>query len=331
MSKMTFGELQQQSIDICIDDQSTSYTGMTDTLTFIKREINNAVSDIFTLMKEYRLEPPPKTINTVANKIYYPYPPGLMKPRSFTVDIGTLIPPLKIVQSQKEWDWLQQMTNTSTFPTHIFPRRDDFGIYPTPTSVQTVTIVGSYQPTRMTRDDYSAGVVTVTYGDETVTTSNATFTEAMVGSQFILTDSTSFIPNGNSYRIASFTSPQSIELSRTFMEDTAQGQHFVIGQSPEIPEELHYYIPYKVGSVYWHTRRHDSVRGQELANYFYTGDYNNTKRSGKMTGGILATLNDLRTNGRGSSNLIETYGGGEDEASIYMRNTIWGVTISDSQ
>lgn len=326
--RMTYGELQQQSIDICIDDQSTSYTGMTDSLTFIKREINNVVSDIFTLMKEYRLEPPPKTISTEANKIYYSYPPGLMKFRTLTIDIGTIVPPLKIVQSQQEWDRLQEIAITSGFPTHVFPRRDDFGIYPTPDNVFTMTIVGSYQPVRMTQNDYTVGVVSTTNGSKTVTSSSATFTSAMVGSWFVLTDSTSLIPSGEWYRVESFTSSGSIELSRTFTEDSVQGHTYMIGQSPEIPQELHQYIPYRVGSRYWYIRRQNSSRGQELDNYFYTGDYNNTKRSGRIIGGVISTLNDLRTNGRGSSNLIETYTRGNDQN--YMTNTIWGTTLSDS-
>lgn len=324
---MTFSEIQQQVIDIAIDDQSTSYTGMTDSLTFIKREINNTVSDIFTLMKEYRLEPPPKTIQTEASTTYYPYPPGLMRAESFTSTLTTMRPPLKIVQSQKEWDSLQTITNTSGFATYVFPRRDDFGVYPTPSSEYTITIVGTYQPVRMTVDDYTSGVVRVVNGDKTIVTTGSTLTSAMVDRWFSLTDSTSRISNGAWYRLAEFTNDSHMELSRTFYESSAEGQTFVIGQSPELPEELHQYIAYKVGSVYWQTRRGDANKAQELSNYFYTGDFNNINRRGKMIGGVLATLNDLQNKGRGSSNLIET---GGETGGDFISNTIWGTTLSDS-
>lgn len=326
--RMTNSEIIQACTDICIDDQTVTYTGMSDSKTFIKREINNTVSDIFTLLKEYRLEPPPKTLSTKANTKYYSYPSGLMKPESFTINLTAQIPPLKIVQSQQEWDRLQQINLTSGFSTHVFPRRDDFGIFPTPDAVYTITIVGTYQPVRMTVDDYTTGVVAVVNDDETIATTGSILTSAMVDRWFSLTDSTSLVSNGKWYRLAGFTDSSHMELSRTFTELSAQGQTFVIGQSPEIPEELHQYIAYKVGSVYWHTRRQDSNKAQELANVFFTGDLNNSKRSGRMTGGVIQVLNDLRTNGRSNSNLIET--GGLQTSNDYMTNTIWGTTLKNS-
>lgn len=323
---MTYGEIIQASTDICIDDGSVSYTGMTDTATFIKREINNTVSDIFTLMKEYRLEPPPKTLYTKAATKFYSYPPGLMKAKTFTIALNTITPNLKIVQSQAEWDNLQTIQITSGFPTHVFPRRDDFGIYPTPASAYLVTIVGTYQPVRMTASDYSTGVVKVINGSSTIQASGgAVFTPSMVDSWFCLTDSTGFISDGKWYRLASYTSNTLMDLSRTFTEDSAQGQNFIIGQSPEIPDELHQYIAYKVGSIYWHTRRHDSTRAQELLNYYFTGDFNNEKRSGRVQGGILTTLMDLQNKGRGSSNLIET--GGRQVSTNYIENTPWNTVL----
>ena len=324
----TFSELILASQNICIDDQSTTSTGLSDSLTFIKSEINNSVSDMFALLKEYQLEPPPKTLSTIASTTYYPYPSGLMKPESFTIDIGSHTPPLKIVQSQQEWDRLQQIKITSGFPTHVFPRRDDFGIYPRPASVYTVTIVGTYQPVRMTVTDHAVGNVTVVKDSATVTTSSGLFTSDMVDRWFALTDSTSLVPSGRWYRILSVTNATTLELSRTFNEGSVSGQTYVIAQSPEIPEQLHQYIAYKVGASYWQLRRQDAVKAQELLNYFYTGDYNNSKRSGRMVGGVLLTLNDLRGNGRGNSNLIET--GGAEYDNSFLANTIWGTTLLNS-
>lgn len=322
---MTFGELIQQSKDICIDDQSTSYTGMTDSLTFIKREINNTISDIHTLMKEYKLEPPPKTVQTESGTTYYSNPTGLMKAESFTINLSTMTPQLIIVQSQQEWNNIQQISSTSGHPTHVFPRRDDFGIYPTPDNQYTISIVGTYHPDRMTASDYTTGVVAVVNDDATIVTTAGTFTESMEGRWFALTDSS--IPKSKWYRIASYTSPTSMELSRTYTEGSESGQTYIIGQSPEIPEELHQYIPYKVGSVYWHTRRQDSNRAQELSNYFYTGDFNNSNRDGKIRAGILATLKDLQNKGRGNSNLINT--GGLFDRNNYFTNVPWNTTITE--
>lgn len=325
---MTNGQIIQQAKDICIDDQSVSYTGMTDSLTYIKREIGNTISDVFSLMKEYKLQPPPVTAYTQENVMYYSYPAGFMKAESFTTTIGALHPPLRIVQSQQEWDRLQSVPLTSTYPTHIFPRRDDFGVYPTPAGQYPIYITGIYQPQTMTAEDITSGVVAVTKNSSTVIiTGGLPFTDDLIGRWFCLTDSTTLVPNGRWYRILSVTDTTHLELSRTFTEPSAEGQTFVIGQSPEIPEELHQFLAYRVGSVYWQTRRNDSAKAQELSNFFYTGDFNNSKRSGRITGGVLFVLNDLQNKGRGNSNLIETGGASVDN---YFDLVPWTTTLSDS-
>ena len=321
--RKTFSNLIQASKDICIDDQSTSYTGMSDSLTFIKSEINNTVQSIYALMKEYKLQPLPRTASTVASRTYYSYPPDFSKLESVTITSG-IVQPLRIVQSQEEWDRLTQIT-MSGLPTHVFPRQYDFGLYPTPAAVYTMTLNGNYNPVNLTTTDYSTGTVTATLNSTAIAGVSTVFTAAMVNRWFALTTSDG-IAQGNWYKVNTYTSGVSIAITPNFAEATAATQPYIIGESPDIPVELHEYIPYKVGSVYWHTRRGDANKAQELANYFYTGDFNNSKRTGRMTGGILSALNDLRTNGRGNSNLIET--GGVDYNSNYITNTIWGTTLS---
>ena len=321
--RMSFSQIIQACKDIAIDDQSVSYTGMSDSLTFIKREINNTVNSIFSLIKEYKLQPGPRTASTVASQTYYSYPPDFSKLESITVNIGSNSPRLTIVQSQEEWDRLIQISLTG-FPTHVFPRQLDFGLYPTPGAVYTMTLNGNYNPVNMTNVDYIDGTVTTTLNSATVTGASTTFTAAMVNRWFAITSGG--IAQGNWYKVSTYTSVTSIAITPTFAEATGATQNYIIGESPDIPPELHEYIPYRVGSVYWHTRRHDSNRAQELANYFFTGDFNNTKRSGRMTGGVLSVLNDLRNNGRGNSNLIET--GGNNYNNDYLTNTIWGTTLS---
>ena len=324
--RMTFGELVQQATDICIDDQSVTYTGMTDSLTFIKREINNTISDIFALMKEYRLQPAPKVIQTSSGQIYYTYPSGLMTPESFTVDIGTMTPDLVIIQAQEDWNRLQRLPVTSGFPTSVFPRRDDFGIYPTPSQTFDISITGMYQPARLFATDYTAGVVTVTSASTTLTVNGGTFSEDMVGRWFCLTDPTSGVPTGQWYRVAGYTSTSVLTLSRAYTEASGAGKTYIIGESPEIPEELHQYIPYRAGSIYWNVRRMDSGRAKELDNFFFTGDINNPNRQGRITGGIMASMYDMKNKGRGNSNLVETAGGSYGN----LTDTIWGTTLHDS-
>lgn len=322
--RYTFTQLQQIVTDLCIDDQTTSTTGMTSTDVFIKREINSTVSFLFSLLREYQLQPGPRTASTVAAQTYYAYPADLSKIESITINIGINTPPLKIVQSQEEWDILQQLPITSGFPTHVFPRQSDFGIYPTPSGVYTMTINGNYRPVNMTENDYITGTIGCTTGSAVITGSGTTFTSAMVDRFLVLT--TGGVPYGNWYKIASYQSATQVTLSTIFTDlTTTSSLSYLIGQSPNIPDELHEFIPYRAASTYWQTRRKDNTQSSRFMNYFYTGDFDNPNRRGNIRGGVLAVLNDLKMKGRSNSNLVETKG--YDNPS-YLTNQIWSTVLS---
>lgn len=324
--RYTNGGLIQASQDVCIDDENTTYTGLTDTKSFIKREINNTNMYLFSLLKKYKLQPPPYTEPTVADQIYYNFRPGFSKLTSLTVSVGTYVPPLKIVESEDEWNRLQSIPATSGWPKAVFPRRDTYGIYPTPQAVYTMTLTGLWIPINMTVDDYTTGTIAITSGSANIVGTGTTFTSNMVGRWLATTDSNG-VANGNFYRIATFTNTTHIAVDRNIIDTTASGLTFVIGQSPEMPEELHEFIPYRVGAAYYGLRRRNPTIAQELLNYFYTGDYNNSKREGEITGGVLHVLQDLLEKGRSNSGLVET--GGSTSYADPIRDASWTSTISD--
>lgn len=307
--RYTWGQLIAASQDLCIDDSSTTYTGLSDTKTFIKREINNANTDIFNLLKNYKLQPPPYTDTTVISQIYYNFRPGFAKLTSLVVTSGTYKPPLKIVQSEDEWNSLQQVPVSGSWPTHVYPRRDDFGLYPTPKAAYTMTISGIWIPTNMTQDDVTLGTIAWTNGSAAIVGTGTAFTSSMVGSWLASTDSAG-VPNSNMYRIATYTDGTHITLDRNVIESTTSGMTFIIGQSPEIPEDLHQFIPFRVAAQYYSVKRRNPTLAQQYLNYFWTGDYNNTKREGEIIGGVLNVLNDLLEKGRSNNGLVETGGAG---------------------
>lgn len=329
MARMTFRELLQVTQDACIDDSYTTQTGLSTSEDFLKREINNTVDTIFSLMRKYSLRPLPKTASTVAAQIYYYYPPGLTKLESVTINIGSISPPLKVIHSQEEWDRLQTFPISSGLPSAIFPRRDDFGIYPTPQGVYTLTLNGNYTPMHMTNNDYTTGTVAATSGSRTLTGTSTVWTAAMVGRWFCLTNNgglaTGFT-DGNWYRISAFVDATHLTLETYFQDTSITGGTYKIGESPEIPIELHEFIAYRAASVYYSMRRRDATHGQELMNYFYTGDYDNPKRSGKIQGGVLQVLSDLKERGSANSQLVEM--GGVDYQNIFETG-VWATTISE--
>ena len=303
MSRKTFGQLITASKDYCIDDSTTSQNALSDSESFIKNEINNTVHDIIDLINNYKTKGLPKTMSTVADQIYYHYPPGLNRIESATMTVGSVDYPLEVVDSQAMWDQIQIVEYAaSTIPKFIFPRQYDFGIYPTPQDAYTVTLIGNYSPIRMTANDYTTGTISISQNSQTVTGSSTTFTSSMVNRWLSATDGS--VDNGNWYRISAFGSTTSLTLESYFEESALSGSTYIIGESPEIPEELHSFIPYRVAGIYALTRRRDPVFSQSMMNYYYTGDPANGNRTGRIKGGVLGIINRYKLFGRGNSQLV---------------------------
>ncbi len=235
MSRETFGTSLQASKDYTIDPSTGSSTNISNTEKFLKSEINKTVRYIFSRVRMYKSQLVPQTMSTVADQIFYSYPPGIDSIETITMTVGDLSYPLFPISSQYEWDRLKIIEFAAdTIPKYFFPRKYDFGIYPTPQDAYTVTLVANNMPKDMFADDYNAGTISVSQNSQTVTGSSTVFTAAMVGRWFASADSNAFV-NGNWYRIGAFSSTTSITL-QSFFEDTAlSGSAYVIGESPEIP------------------------------------------------------------------------------------------------
>jgi len=303
--KLTFGQLLQTTKDFCVDDKTSSTTGLTNTELFLKREINKTVQ--FThnaLKKAYKTKELPKTMSSVVDQQYYYYPPGLNRIDTVTIDNDTSIPPLRVIQNQREWDRLNSYPQTSGIPTHIFMRARDFGIYPIPGDVYTLTLTGRFYPRPMSADDYILGSVTVNQNSQTITGTSGGFTSSMVGRYFSETDSNKETI-GNLYRVGAFTSTTVLTLDTFFEEAALSDSSYVIGESPEIPDELHELIPYRVAGIYYGTRRRDSKKGQEYLNYFYTGDFGNPMRKGQFDAGLLGFIQDYALNGSDNTQILD--------------------------
>lgn len=324
--RMTFGQQVGAAQDYAVDPTAVTQTGLSTTLNFLKREVNSSVKDLFVLMKKYSLQPLPRTASTVNGQIWYHNPPGLSKIETVTIPLGNIVLPLRVIHSQEEWDRLHIVPITSNYPEAVFPRRDDFGIYPTPSSAVTMTLVGNYMPVSMTADDYSTGTVSVTQNSATITGSGTVWTVDMVGRYFFLTDSLGQ-SSGNWYRIAAFVSSTELTLETFFEESTGSSLTYVIGQSPDIPEELHEFIPHRAAGIYYGSRRRDLEQSQRELNYYYTGDYANGNRRGNIRGGVLAVLKDLQEKGRGNSQLTEMAG---SKRSPLLMGGIWTTVITPS-
>ncbi len=304
MSRETFSTLIKTSQDFCVDPKSSTTTSLTDTLTFLKREINRTVQ--FThkkLQKVFKTKNLPKTSVTVADQQYYSYPPGLNILDTVTINNSTSIPPLRVVQNQMEWDLLNSGPVTSGTPTHIFMRARDYGLFPIPGDEYTLTHVGRFYPKAMSAVDYTSGTVAVAQNAQTIVGTDTTFTNKMIGRYFSETDS-SGVGIGEFYKIGAFTSTTELVLETYFEEMSLSGSTYLIGESPEIPEEIHEFLPYRVAAIYYGTRRRDSKKAQEYLNYYFTGDFGNPRRTGIIDGGLLGFIQDYAKNGSNNSQVF---------------------------
>ena len=299
--RQTFSQLIQTSKDYCIDANTKSYSGLSTSSDFIKNEINNTAGILFDKLKNYTIQPLPVTTTTVADQIYYHIPPMTANIESITVSIGDIDYNLKPIESENQWNNLQEInTNVVGYPKYYFVRRDDVGIYPTITDEYTMTMVINPQPYKMSIDDYITGTIAVTQGSQTMTGSGTAFTAVMVGRWVYMTDAKVW------QRISGYTSGTVMTLETNYIDTSISGSTFILGESPEIPDQLHHFIPFEVASIYNLTIKRNLSKAAALDNYFWTGNPKDAGRSVKTTGGALGVIGRINSKGRSNSQIVDT-------------------------
>ena len=299
MSRQTYTQLQGVTKDY-ISQASGSFASST-VANFIKQHLNQRYHFIQSALSGYIVQDLPQTASTVEDQQRYHYPPNIYPPiESATLETGDVDYPLTVIHSQTEWDRLNQIDFSGTaIPQYIFPMRDHFELWPIPQADDdTITLVASMLDRDMTNEDYTTGTVTVTSNSATITGSGTTFTAEMVGRWFQAN------VNQYWYRIASFATATSIALESVFEGNTLAGDTYIIGETPEIPPELHELLPHGAAADFYAGPRKDFVAAQAHNNYFFTGDFNNNSRQTENAiGGLLGAIK--RYSRRGGGRVID--------------------------
>lgn len=261
---------------------------------------------ILATMRSYVTQQP-TNFNTAASTQYYAYPPGTVSIDDVVVTIGSVQYPMTTIYSQHSWDVINAIQIQPTaIPQFIFPRRDDFGIWPIPQDVYPVTFNYFIRDRNLTIEDYTIGTVTVTAGSATLTGVGTTFIPAMVGRWFTVTDPTA-LGQGYWYRVSAYVSATELTLDRTWFSTTQAGITFRIGESPEIPEEGHEILVDGVCADFYAGMRNDNTSGTWYNNRFFTGDGNNNNRDAGnddlIAGGLIGLA--TRYSGRDDKRLIQ--------------------------
>lgn len=265
----------------------------------------------------------PKTASTVANQQYYAYPLNTINIEDVTITVGSQTYPLEIINSQKQWNYLNSLTITSDLPEFFFPRRDDFGIFPIPASANTITFNYHYRDRGLQIEDYNTGTITTTNGSTTITGSATSFSAYMVGLWLQVTDATT-TGWGYWYRIGSYSSATSISLEQYWQTASLSGVTYRISQLPEIPEEGHIMLCDGATADFYAGMRSEIQQATWFNNKYWTGDGNNNSRvegDQSIKGGLIGMMNYYADRNKTTLiNRIPNIGG--------SANKIWSTTIS---
>lgn len=228
---------------------------------------------------------------------YYPLPLGEIYVEGMYVTIGSVNYPLRIISSRMDWEQLNAIQiQASAIPQFYFPRQTDFGVWPTPQTVYAGNISYRYRDRNLSVDDYSIGTVTMTQNSTKVTgAGGAAFTSAMVGRWLCVTDTT-MAGQGYWFRITGYTSSTVITINQAWTAATATSASgsYIIGETPEIPEELHMCLVDGATADFYGGMRKDTTSAALFENRFWTGDINNTSRKegdSTIAGGIIGGVN----------------------------------------
>lgn len=265
---------------------NTGLTSSSAIIAFFNRALQTRYQDALSAFSSWKNQQT-QTTSTVIGQQYYSYPPGVINVEAATLQNGTIVYPIKVVNSQEEWNYINQYPNTNTIiPQFIFPRQYDFGVWPVPSAVQTLTLNFIYTTPPLNQADYVTGTVSVTNGSQSVTSSGATFTTTMIGRQFVITDSSGY-PTDYWYKITGVNTGTNVLTLQSYFEGTsASGQNYIVGQVPELPSEAHILLSWGV-TADWFSSRGDLTKSTQFNNLYYTGDPQNTARKGNFMGGIL--------------------------------------------
>ena len=265
---------------------NTGLSSSTSVIQFFNTHLQTRYQDALSAFSSWKNQQTQNTTTTIGQQ-YYSYPPGVINVEAATIQQGTIVYPIIVVNSQEEWNHINQYPNTNTIiPQFIFPRQYDFGVWPVPNAVHTMVLNFIYTTPPLNVADYSTGTVTVTNNSQSVSSSGATFTAGMVGRYFVLTDGT--YPTDYWYKISGVNDSTNVLTLQSYYEGTtASSQHYLIGQVPELPDEADILLSWGV-TADWFASRGDTAKSTSFNNLYYTGDMTNAQRLGKnILGGLI--------------------------------------------
>ena len=297
--KLSYGDIKTMYL------ADTGNVGSIDTnlISYFKLRLGARYQDMLSHISSFITEAP-KTASTVVDQQYYHYPAGVINVEAVTVQINTnFYVPLTVVESLDNWNMLNTIPLKGTWPRFMFPRKDDFGVFPIPTTADyVITFTPHVSDRNLSVDDYTTGTVSIPANSTVLTGSGTTFTPAMIGRWFQMSDE-SQQGQGKWYRISSYTSSSVLGLETSYNDATVTGKTYRICQVPELPDQLHAQLEAGCVADYFSGPRSDIQKATWFNNIYWTGDGNNNDRTGRnVKGGLLGAIE--KYSGRSDSGIV---------------------------
>lgn len=209
--------------------------------------------------------------------------PNYIRMHTVTATVGSQVYDLVEEESQDMWAERLYLNRNSTRP-EVYFLRPRFGVGgtellldPIPSNATTtITINYAANARDLSVDSYTTGTIATTNGGATITGSGTTFTAAMVGRYFQVTDGTG---DGNWYRITGFTSTIVLTIENKYDGSSVSGKSYIIAEIFSLPEDMHmlplyyammhYYLGYRQDEdekrlALWEARYKTGLREAEL-------------------------------------------------------------------
>jgi len=170
-------------------------------------------------------------------------PNNVGKVRTITVTVGTQVYTADEVNSEAEWQRLNQASYTSDTVEKFFIRAGQFGLWPTPaTAGNQITIYHKPILKDLSIGDYTTGgVLTATNASTAIVGTGTTWTTSMAGRFIRITESdTANKGDGYWYEISSVTDSTHLTLVKPYAGTSisAGNAAYTIGQVGLIPEDF---------------------------------------------------------------------------------------------
>lgn len=242
---------------------------LTDTanLILIKRNINNGIKLMKSEADQYYTRKE-VVCDLKAGQQYYTFQPDMVRVRNVRVNNGSLIFPIRTVESENEWNALNIIPSFAVFyPQRWFQRgRNEVGIWPTPAVDIPGGLIIAYDSRLedMYLDDTVGASITVTEGSTTILSSTNSFKSSMVGMNLGFTDGS----DGNWYPIVGYTNSGQMTIENFYQKNTNTSTGTIIGACPDIPEAYHMGLEDYAFFRYYKTQRGANNRANDFKQDF---------------------------------------------------------------